>query len=52
MKVGVIVWLVSQATTRMRETLDANTVLQAAAHEMRQTLGFAAVEVRLDLPRK
>lgn len=40
--------LVGEVTVRMRESLDVNTVLQTAVREMRQALGLAQVEVRLD----
>jgi GAF domain-containing protein len=40
--------LIGEVTGRMRETLDLETVLQTAVHEMRQALGIAEVEVRLD----
>jgi GAF domain-containing protein len=37
--------LTGQITARMRETLDIDTVLQTAAHEIRETLGLAEAEV-------
>ncbi len=40
--------LVSDVTTRMRETLDVDTVLQTAVREMRQVLGLHDVTVRLE----
>ena len=39
--------LVSEVTTRMRETLDLETVLKVAAQEMRQALGVPELGVRL-----
>lgn len=44
--------IVGAVTAHMRETMDIDTVLQTAVREMRQALGFAEVEVRLDMPRK
>jgi GAF domain-containing protein len=41
--------LTSEVTARMRETLDVERVLQAAVAEMRQALGLARVEARLDV---
>lgn len=41
--------LVGEVTTRVRETLDMETVLQTAVREMQQALGIAEVEVRLDI---
>jgi len=40
--------LVSTVTGRMRETLDVETVLQTAAREIGEALGFLALDVRLD----
>lgn len=42
--------LIGEATGRMRETLDIETVLQTAALEMRRALGLAEVEMRLRPP--
>jgi GAF domain-containing protein len=39
--------MVSQATGRMRESLDIQTVLQVAVREISQSLGLAALDVRL-----
>jgi GAF domain-containing protein len=39
--------MVGQITTRIRETLDMETVLRTAANEMRQALGLDKVVVRL-----
>ena len=39
--------LVSDVTTRMRETLDVDTVLQTAVREIRQVLGLHDVTIRL-----
>ncbi len=44
--------IVSQIATRMRETLDIDTVLQTAVEEMRQSLGLEQAEVRLQLGTK
>ncbi len=44
--------IVSQVATRMRETLDMDTVLQTAVREMRQSLGLEQAEVRLQLSSK
>jgi GAF domain-containing protein len=41
--------VVSEATTRMRETLDIETILQTAAQELRSALNLAEVEVRMGL---
>jgi GAF domain-containing protein len=41
--------LLGQATARMRESLDVQTVLQVAADEIRHALGLAALEVRLEM---
>jgi len=41
--------LVSEVTSRMRETLNVETVLQTAAQEIGEALGLLAVNVRLDL---
>jgi GAF domain-containing protein/HAMP domain-containing protein len=45
--------LVGQITARMRETLDVDTVLQAAIREMGAALGIPRIEVRLgrEMPR-
>jgi GAF domain-containing protein len=40
--------VVGQVATQMRETLNVDAVLQTAVREMRQALGIAEVEVRLD----
>jgi GAF domain-containing protein len=42
--------LVDELTSRMRATLDIQTVVETAAREMRQALGLAEVEVRLGAP--
>jgi GAF domain-containing protein len=39
--------LTGEVTARMRETLDVDTVLQTAIHEMHRILGLAEVEVRM-----
>ncbi len=39
--------LLGEVTTRMRETLDMDTVLQTAIREIGQALGIAEVEVRM-----
>jgi len=39
--------LTGEVTTRMRETLDVETVLQTAAREIGEALGLAALDVRL-----
>ena len=39
--------LVGEVTTRMRQTLDVDAVLQTAAQEMRQVLGLSAMTIRL-----
>jgi GAF domain-containing protein len=39
--------MVGQATTRMRETLDVETVLETAVEEISQALGLAALDLRL-----
>jgi GAF domain-containing protein len=44
--------LTGEITARMRETLDVETVLETAAHEIGQALGLAALEVRLGLGRE
>jgi GAF domain-containing protein len=41
--------LISQVTTRMRETLDIETILKTAVMEIRQSLGLSEAEVRLQL---
>ncbi len=41
--------LTGEATARMRETLDIDTVLQTAVQEMGEILGLAETEVRLDV---
>lgn len=42
--------LISEATARLRETLDVETVLQAAIREIGQALSLAEVEVRMLTP--
>ncbi|HOU12595.1 MAG TPA: GAF domain-containing protein [Anaerolineae bacterium] len=44
--------LLGQVTGRMRESLDMDTVLKTAAHEMRQALGLEGVLVQLARPKK
>jgi GAF domain-containing protein/HAMP domain-containing protein len=39
--------LIGEVTGRIRQTLDVDTVLRAAAHEMRQVLDLAEVELRI-----
>ena len=39
--------MVGQVTTRVRESLDVDTVLRTAIREIGDTLGFAKVEIRL-----
>lgn len=39
--------LIGEVTGRIRQTLDVDTVLRAAAHEMRQILDLAEVELRI-----
>ncbi len=41
--------LLGQATARMRESLDVETVLQVAADEIRHALGLAALDVHLQM---
>ena len=41
--------LLGQATARMRESLDVETVLRVAADEIRRALGLAALDVRLQM---
>lgn len=41
--------LISEVTTRIRETLDVETVLKTAAREIGEALGLVALDVRLDL---
>lgn len=41
--------VLGQATARMRESLDVETVLQVAADEIRHALGLAALDVRLQM---
>jgi GAF domain-containing protein len=41
--------LLGQATARMRESLDVETVLRVAASEIRRALGLAALDVRLQM---
>ena len=41
--------LIGKATSRMRETLDIETVLKTAASELRQALDLAEVEVRMGI---
>jgi GAF domain-containing protein len=40
--------LTGEVTTRMRETMDVNTVLQTAVHEMQQVLGLHDIVIRLE----
>ena len=40
---------IGQVTTRMRETLDIETILKTAVKEMRQSLSLSGAEVRLQL---
>jgi GAF domain-containing protein len=40
---------IGQVTTRMRETLDIETILKTAVKEMRQSLALSGAEVRLQL---
>jgi GAF domain-containing protein len=42
--------LIGQVTTRMRETLDVDTVLQTAAREIREALGLSKIVIRLATP--
>ena len=39
--------MLGEVTTRMRETLEVDTVLQTAVRELGNALGMAEVEVRL-----
>ncbi|RLD11344.1 MAG: hypothetical protein DRI56_01240 [Chloroflexota bacterium] len=41
--------VISKASSRMRETLDINSVLQTAAKELREALGIAAAEVWVEV---
>ena len=41
--------VISQVTTRMRETLDIDTILKTAVKEMRQSLALSEAEIRLQL---
>ena len=41
--------VIGQVTTRMRETLDIETILKTAVMEMRQSLGLREAEIRLQL---
>lgn len=41
--------VIGQVTTRMRETLDIETILKTAVKEMRQSLSLSEAEVRLHL---
>ena len=41
--------VIGQVTTRMRETLDIETILRTAVKEMRQSLALSGAEVRLQL---
>jgi GAF domain-containing protein len=41
--------MIGQITTRMRETLDIETILKTAVAEIRQTLGLREAEVRLQV---
>jgi len=43
--------LVGEITSRVRETMDVETVLKTAADEMRQSLGLNRVAVRLVVPK-
>jgi GAF domain-containing protein len=42
--------LISEVTTRMRETLDVEIVLRTAAREMREALGLHDVSIQLEAP--
>jgi GAF domain-containing protein/HAMP domain-containing protein len=42
--------LIAELTTRMRESLDLDAVLQTAVREIGETLGIAEVEVRMTSP--
>jgi len=44
--------MIAQVTTRMRETLDIETILKTAVNEMRQSLALSGAEVRLELAEK
>ena len=44
--------VIAQVTTRMRETLDIETILKTAVKEMRQSLALSGAEVRLELAEK
>ncbi|HNT74904.1 MAG TPA: GAF domain-containing protein [Anaerolineae bacterium] len=44
--------LVGEVTSRMRESLDMETVLKTAAQEMRQVLGVSELHIRLTSPDK
>jgi len=44
--------LLGEVTARMRETLDMDTVLQTAVHEISQALGLAALDLRLGVDLK
>jgi GAF domain-containing protein len=39
--------VIGEISTRMRETLDVETVLQTAARELRSVLDLAEVEIRM-----
>ena len=39
--------MVSEITSHMRQSLDIQTVLQVAVNEISQSLGLAALDVRL-----
>jgi len=43
--------LTSEVTTRMRETLDMDTILQTAVREMREALGLAEVEIHMGIDK-
>ena len=43
--------ILGQVTSRMRETLDMQTVLRVAAREMRQALGVPEMTIRLATPK-
>jgi hypothetical protein len=42
--------LLSDITTRVRETMDMDTVLQTAVRELRRTLDLSEAEIRLGQP--
>jgi len=41
--------VISQVSTKMRETLDIETILKTAVKEMRKSLALSGAEVRLQL---